>query len=188
MDSIVVAFTGPIGSGKSTLSRLVSNELGWPLASFGACVRKMADAYGFDKSRKGLQLTGNFLIGRGWKIFCGQVLADANWKPSSNLIVDGIRHLEALETLRDIVTPANIYLVYVSLSKADRKNRLKARNNEDHLNLEEIELDPTEEQVKTILLNRADFVVYNSCPADKVAKKIATWIQSLEVWEKPLPA
>ena len=184
MDNIVIAFAGPIGSGKSTLARLVSNTLGWPLASFGTYVRKAAEAHGFDKSRKGLQLTGNFLINRGWKVFCEEVLADANWKPGSNLVVEGVRHLEALEMLRGIVTPAKIYLVYVSLDDVERKNRLKARNKDDSLNLEELELHSTEEQVKTTLYSRADIVVDNSRPTDEVAKEIAAWIHSLQV-KKP---
>jgi dephospho-CoA kinase len=179
MDNIVIAFAGPIGSGKSTLSGLVSNTLGWPSASFGTYVRKSAEVYGFDKTRKGLQLTGNFLISRGWKVFCEEVLADANWKPGSNLVVEGIRHLEALETLRDIVTPANIYLIYVSLDEAERKTRLKARNHDNRLNLEELELHPTEEQVKTILFNQADLVVENNRPRGKVASEIIAWIRSL---------
>ena len=187
MNSIVIAFSGPIGSGKSTLSMLVSNTLGWPLASFGAYVRKTAEKYGFDKSRKGLQITGDFLISRGWKAFCEEVLTEANWKPGSNLVVEGIRHLEALETLMDIVIPAKLYLVYVSLNDVERENRLKACKRDEHLNLEELEMHPTEEQVKTTLFNRADLVVDNNRTKDTVASEIVAWIHSLQVKANSLP-
>ncbi len=179
MDNIVIGFAGPIGSGKSTLSRLVSRKLRWPLASFGTYVRKAAQVYGFDKSRKGLQLTGDFLINRGWKSFCEEVLADANWRPGSNLIIEGIRHIEAIKMLENIMTPAQIFLIYVSLGDPERKIRLKASNNEEYLKLEEIELHPTEQQVRTALFDRANFVVDNSRPVDKVVEEIVSWVGSL---------
>ncbi len=180
MDNIIIAFTGPVGSGKTTLSKLVAYMLGWSLASFGTYVRKTAEACGFDKSRKGLQLAGNYLIDRGWRAFCEEVLADANWKAGSNLVLEGIRHLEALETLKDIVSPANIYLIYVSLDETERTNRLRSRDKKSRINLEELDLHPSEKQVKTTLFNRADFVVDNSGSTDKAVKEIVAWIHSLQ--------
>ena len=185
MNSVVVAFAGPIGSGKSTLSGQVSCRLGWPLASFGAYVRKAAQAYGCDKSRKDLQLTGDFFIDRGWKAFCEEVLADANWRPGSSLVVEGIRHVEALEMLKGIVIPSKLCLVYVSLGDRERKTRLKATSNDEHLKLEEFELHPTEQQVRTTLFARADLVVDNSHPVDKVTDEIVSWIGSLQAKGEP---
>lgn len=177
--SIAIAFAGPIASGKSTLSASVSDTFGWPLASFGDFVRRVAEACGLDQSRKSLQFVGDALVNHACRAFCEAVLRVAGWRPGVDLVVEGIRHLEALETLESIVLPSRLYLVYVSLGDAERRERLRARRAADSLSIEELERHPTEEQVKTILFNRADFVLDNDRPEEVVATEIVEWIRSL---------
>jgi hypothetical protein len=49
----------------------------------------------------------------GWHAFCGAVLDEALWAPGRSVILDGVRHAEALSTLRDLVSPQRVVLVFV---------------------------------------------------------------------------
>jgi hypothetical protein len=91
--------------------------------------------------------------------------------------------LEALETLRGLVAPSRLCLVYVSVGDAERERRFTAGQGGDHLKLEELERHTTEEQVKSVLFNRADVVVDNNRPRDEVADEIVAWIRSQQVTE-----
>lgn len=42
MKPMVLGLAGRKGSGKSTLGKAIAEELGWPYASFGTCVRSVA--------------------------------------------------------------------------------------------------------------------------------------------------
>ncbi len=181
MNSIVLTFSGPIGSGKSTLAWLVSTRLRWSHASFGSYVRKVAKKNGLDNSRKALQLTGELLISRGWGVFCKEVITEANWKPGSNLIVEGIRHIEAIETLRELVIPAKLYIIYISLDDTKREKRLKLRDKNESINMKKLEMHSTEVQIKTKLFNQADLIVDNNRAKEEVASEIISWIHSLQI-------
>jgi len=104
---LILAFSGGIGSGKSTLSSGVAEALEWPRVSFGRYVRAVALDRGLDaESREVLQEVGESLITAGWVPFCRAVLTQADWRPERSLVVDGIRHVEALQTLRALAAPS----------------------------------------------------------------------------------
>ncbi|MCL7451691.1 MAG: AAA family ATPase, partial [Anaerolineae bacterium] len=129
MNTFVLAFSGSIGSGKTTITEAVAKSLGWKLASFGRVVRKEARQRGLDpESRETLQLLGSELIEEGWEGFCQAVLVDAGWKQGEGLLVDGIRHIEALEMLRILVQPLRLFLIHVHVKACMREKRLFNRN------------------------------------------------------------
>lgn len=136
----VLAFAGAIGSGKSTVSAAVASELGWPRASFGDYVRAEARRRGLDaSSRDVLQALGETLISEGWDTFCAGVLRQADWRPGTPLVIDGIRHIEAIDTLAKLTAPSSIRLVYLEASEEERRRRLYARglgNDAERLRLE----------------------------------------------------
>lgn len=180
MNNKIILFSGKIGSGKSTLSLEVSKKLKWPVASFGNFIRKYALLNEYDTSRKSLQYIGNYLISRGWTKFCKEVLNDSDWDGSSNLIVDGIRHIEAIDTISKIVKPAKVYLIYISTKNNIRKKRLQIRNENDGT-LIDVETHSTEIQVKKILYKRADFIIHNNEPIDAAVKNILKWVNQLNM-------
>src|SRR5260370_28400221 len=125
MKSAALAFSGQISSGKTTISLGVSNALGWKYASFGNYVRKVALQRKIPNPSRGiLQEIGIDLINQGWPNFCFGVLADAKWIKGDSLVIDGIRHVDALKTLREILHPMNVYLIYVNLREEIRETRL----------------------------------------------------------------
>ena len=178
MKGTVVCFSGGVGSGKSTVSQHVAASLGWPLASFGDYVRRVAAKKGCDVSRSHLQAVGQSLIDKGWRQFCQTVLDEAEWQPGSPILVDGIRHMEAIETIKAIAAPSHMFLVFVSTQSDTRFSRLAKRDRMDSPAIEEADRHPTEAQVRDRLPHLADMVVDGEHP-EKAAERTISWIRGL---------
>lgn len=174
---LVLAVSGAIASGKSTIATLLSDQLRWRLASFGNYVRRVAAQRGRDQSRETLQALGVHLIAGGWTAFCVAVLAEAGWREGEPIIVDGIRHPEALTALRCIVSPLPVILVHVTTTPAVRRDRLRSRGLDDPNEVERLEKHPTEIEVPTTLFEIADLRVDGTRPADEVAAEIIKWMR-----------
>lgn len=175
--SLVVAFAGSIANGKSTLSGGVAKLLGWPRVGFGDYVRHVARSQGLDSSREVLQEVGATLIDQGWEEFCRAVLRQVPWEPGRPLIVDGIRHTEAVDVLRQLVAPSELLLVFIAVDVLTRKARLHQRGMTDHEYLQRVDVHPTEAQVWTVLSSVADLTVDGTRPMDDLLSEIVIWIQ-----------
>lgn len=124
----VLAFAGAIGSGKTTLSSAVASALGCSRVSFGDHVRGVASERGMGETREELQALGAEVIAeRGWRGFCDDVIRRASWSRSQPLVIDGIRHAEALDALRSLVHPLPVDLLYLEVSPDERERRLRTR-------------------------------------------------------------
>jgi len=120
-----------MGAGKSTLADRLAGHYGWRNASFGRYVREIAAHRGLEASRSVLQDLGAGLIAeQGWPTFCMNTLAQANFHPGESLVVDGIRHVNAVLTLRELVKPSRFYCVGVDASPTAIEERLKLRESE----------------------------------------------------------
>ena len=177
MKSLVLAFSGSIGSGKSTLSLRVAEALNWPYVSFGNYVRAVALLRGLGESREVLQEVGESLIQEGWEQFCKSVLAQATWEPGEPLVVDGIRHVEAVEMLRLLIAPSELLLIYITLNETTRKARLYKRNSADYAQMQSIEEHSTEVQVKRQLPQMANLIVSGERSIDDLIHEILISIQ-----------
>lgn len=131
MRPLVVALSGPIGAGKTTVSRALASRLQWPRVSFGDYVRKVAIGRGLEPSRTVLQEVGLSLIDAGWEPFVRGVLAQASHSPNEGLVVDGIRHEMAIRTLRTLVAPLPLLTVYLDVPESERDARLRQRGLQD---------------------------------------------------------
>ena len=164
----VVAFAGAIGSGKSTLSTLVAQQLGWFRVSFGDYVRDYAQEQGLDAAdRAVLQRVGQGLVLSNVGKFVQAVLAPARregWEPGANLIVDGVRHTEARWALREAVVPADLKLVYVTVDEVSRQRRAAREHEIDPRTLSRYDQHIAEAQVPRILREYADLTVDNGLP------------------------
>lgn len=177
MTAVVLAFAGTIGSGKSTVSAAVAAALGWPRTSFGDYVRKEAQRQGLDaSSREVLQAIGEQLLAAGWEPFCRSVLAQVAWVPGESLVIDGIRHVRAVETLRTLVAPAQLFLIYLQVSDAIREPRLRQRGILDNAHRQRIEEHSTEAEVPILLLSVADVQISTDAPQAAVVQRIIDWL------------
>jgi len=163
VSAAIVAFAGAIGSGKSTISTALAKELGWARTSFGDYVREEAARRELDPtSRTVLQILGEQLIAEGWEPFCRAVLNRVSWRPGQALIIDGVRHVKALETLRRLVAPLPIRLIYLALDDGSRAARIHERTPRQEPAAGSPEQHPTEHEVATRLSPLADLQVNTS--------------------------
>src|SRR6267378_1210406 len=123
--STVLAISGRIASGKSTLARAFASEVGWPCVSFGDYVRSIARAGGAAETVEVLQDLGDELIRKNLEGFCEAVLAQADWKRGQALVIDGVRHYEVDSFLRRRVAPSRYFLTYFSIDDQTRTERLR---------------------------------------------------------------
>jgi cytidylate kinase len=168
----VLAIGGRTGSGKTLLCEALARALALSCASFGDLVRSVATARGLDHSRGTLQAVGASLIDQGWEPFCQRVLADADWQTGKSLVVEGIRHAEALHHIRRLVVPARVVFVFLTIGDEVRSDRLSQRGSETQEQAIEIERHSTESQVVAGLRDHADLVLDGESPLDALADSV----------------
>jgi cytidylate kinase len=170
--SIVICFSGGIGSGKTTLARAVAARLGARVASFGDYVRAEATSRGIGHDRAALQDLGETLIDEmGWPAFCRAVLEGAGWSPGRSLVVDGVRHVAALDGIRTCVAPTPTKLVFVDASRDDRQARVDVLRGKPD-NLERAEGHSTEQDVKDKLQLVADLTLPGTATPEELVEKV----------------
>ena len=174
MTSTILAFSGAISSGKTTLSQEIASKLDWKKTSFGDYVRSIAKQKGVEQSRENLQQLGEKEIEFDCKKFCNNVLSLVNWKKGENLIIDGIRHKEVLDNLKTVTSPSDVYLIYIDLDLKNRDQR--SQNSESEL--KKYDSHSTEKQVVYILPKIADLVIDGNKKIEEIVSEILEWINS----------
>ena len=133
-------------------------SLALQFASFGGFVRKTATSRGIEHTRESLQAIGEDLEASDPVKFCCAVLDDAGWHPGESAVVDGIRHVRIWETIKNIVAPQPIYLVYLEAPEELRRARLQERGAKEANYLAKAEAHSTEQDVIAELPQLADLV------------------------------
>lgn len=174
MRSVAVGFAGAIGSGKTTVATAVHRLLG---GVFGDYVRAEARCRGLAEAREALQDLGEALIAeRGWDGFCQDTLAHFCWRPGDLVVIDGVRHVEVVTTLRRLVSPERFALVFVTADDETLVDRLKHEGLADDRRRARVEAHSTESQVRGALPDIADLLVDGTLPADRTARAVLEWL------------
>lgn len=152
---VAIAFAGPIGSGKTTISKALARKLHSKHASFGDHFRAMATRLGHNASDRALlQRLGEEQVRLSPDNVCKELLNA--WKPSDGtIVIDGVRHLEILKALKNVVAPLAVFLVYVQRDKI-RSTQLSNKVGKNSMEL--FEAHSTELQ-NNILRSSADLIV-----------------------------
>jgi hypothetical protein len=115
---------------------------------------------GLDETRAALQAVGQELVEEDPERSSIGVLKQAGWPSATQVVVDGIRHSEVLETLRRLAQPAVLLFVCTDVSADVRGQRLRERGEQE--DPQTLEMAPTERQVPDALCSKADVVVDGS--------------------------
>ena len=170
--SVAVGFSGKIKSGKTTISQKLADQFGIKRASFGDYVRSICVSQQLDiASRDVLQAVGEATINKlGWPKFCASLLEFSEWERNNPIVIDGIRHTEALNHLKVLLAPLQLVLVYVDVSQAIQNDRFTSLDGST--SLQTAMLHSTERDVESSLRDAADLVVSGICEVDDTVSEI----------------
>ncbi len=178
MKALIIAFSGLIATGKSELSRSVAAALRWERVSFGDYIRSMARQRNMDPIRRNLQTLGEAIIlEQGWDSYCHSVLKQIGWTPGQPVVLDGLRHSEALDSLKRIASPMEVVLVLLESPDDVRQSRLSARDACTHDELEQLDTHSTEVQVSGILRTLADLILDSNKPITELTSTVIDWLR-----------
>jgi cytidylate kinase len=166
----ILALAGPTKSGKTALGKRLAASFGVPFASFGDHVRKEAQRRGImNASPQQLQNLGSEMV-EDMKGLCKAVLQEGGFVAGHGVIVDGIRHINALAAIKTLVPEQSVKLVYLESSLPDRIKRssLSARE------LQQIDSHPVESD-GALLKSAADLVLTTSAASDECFEALLTW-------------
>ena len=171
---VVLAVAGPIGSGKTTLSRALAKEFDCKHASFGEHFRQLALESGENPgNRRLLQRLGQQYVSLSPDRLCRELLRRADWRPGDeSLVVDGVRHIEVLNVLRQIVAPLRLFLVYV---RRDQMRAASASTRVGKRTLALFDAHSTETQ-NNALCSSADIIVSGDSDINAIVNSV---LQSL---------
>lgn len=171
-----VAIAGRIGSGKTTLASVLADRLDCPVAGFGSYVRSVALQRGLDTAdRASLQDLGEDLIGEGWQSFCRSVLNHGGYV-SGAVVVDGIRHVAAITTIRELVAPTPCRLIAVGVRDENRAERLRLRGVTPEA-VEAADAHAGESEVQQVI-EHANFVVDEEDDPGDAADRVLRWLSA----------
>lgn len=177
--SLIVCFSGRIGSGKSSLSCSVAERLGWRRVSFGDYVRAEVRRQGGDpSSRQALQDLGEKLVSTNIEEFCRNVLNMSCASCSDNLIVDGVRHISVQDTISSVFQNETVKLIHLTLDDSERYSRIISRDG-NSLDLERAENHPVEAELRDTLPSIADLIIDSRKSFDENILEILEFVQSI---------
>ena len=168
----VLGVAGPIGAGKSAIADELAAAYAGVRRSFGGVVRRRAEALGRPTDRDSLQQLGDEIIATdGWDTFCREVLDDA---PQHDVVVvDGVRHVGAIDALIAIVGEAQFRLVFVDAARIQRVARVMARDEITEAAFDAAESHPNEYELP-LVRERADVQVDNGSSQPEGPRRCAT--------------
>lgn|ERR1700692_4885008 len=169
----VIAFSGPIGAGKSTISQKVADLLHWPRVSFGEYVQKVAEENKQDPNdRAVLQRLGQALVLSDVDGFVEGVLKQKEWRGDGNLVVDGLRHAEVRHALIQQINPSVLKHVFVTVDEDTRQQRVREEDKVEPRILMRYDQDITEAQIPRIIREYKDIEVSGRLPSEIAAREV----------------
>jgi len=177
MKPMILGFAGRKGSGKSTLGKAVAEELGWPYASFGAYVRSVSEQRGLPQSLDALQGLGSALLEDDCGKLCANCLMYSGWNPGQSAVVEGVRHVKAVDELRALAIPGRFMLVFIEVPEDKLLARLPEKGIVGADALRKFETHSTEVDVKSKIRAVADRVVDGTRPVSDLIREITAYVR-----------
>jgi cytidylate kinase len=179
--SLLLCFSGQIGSGKSSVSTAVAAALGWQRTGFGDYLRsQVAQLGGNPNDRRALQDLGQKRVEEDPNAFCRDVLAFGGFRPGEPFVIDGIRHVLIYEILAGLVVPAQARLMFLGASEMVRIVRLRTRP--DAEDFDRASNHRVETELTSALPRRAHGIVNADQPLERV---VSDCLNLLQLWCRP---
>jgi hypothetical protein len=115
-------------------------------------------------------------IEAGWQRFCKGVLEDSGWNEGEGVVIDGVRHIEAMKTLTTLVRPLDLYLLYVKVDEVTRTQRLSSGSGVA-VDVRELDAHETELQVPSELRRKADLELDGALGSGQLVKSVISWLK-----------
>lgn len=178
--SLLLCFSGQIGSGKSSVSMAVAAALDWRRTGFGDYLRGEVARLGGDANeRKALQDLGQARVDKDPVAFCTDVLGSGGFLPGDDFVIDGIRHVEIFEILAKISRPSRSRLLFLGALETTRGARVEARA--DARDFARASAHRVEAELRDALPQRADGMVNADQPLDRV---VADCLYLVQRWQQ----
>lgn len=184
MNVSMFGLSARMAAGKTSVSKGVAEAIYAKRISFGGVVREEAQKQSVPFTREALQDLGQSLVQEDVGKFCQRVLAEAGWTPGDSIVVDGVRHVAVLDTLRQIVQPKYFALLYLSVDRDTQRERWKSEDLTYTKSLEELEAHPTEIEVLQKLPEHADLVLDGKHSVPHIVKDVIRWSKSKSILGK----
>lgn len=178
--SLLLCFSGQIGSGKSSVSTAVAQTLGWRRTGFGDFLRDEIIRLGGDPNdRNALQDLGQKRVDGDAPAFCRDVLAAAGFQPGDDFIIDGIRHIGIFEILETLSRPSRARLLFLGAQEATCVARIVVRG--DAQDFPRASSHRVEAELRDALPQRADGMVNAEHSFDHV---VANCLELVQRWQQ----
>jgi adenylate kinase family enzyme len=123
----IFCVSGEIASGKTTFANQLTQDIpGARLCSYGDVVRSEARIRGLEPKRPILHALAIILIAEGWPRFTERLITHLPADYDA-LVVDGVRHLQAVDELRAQIMGSSITSVFIDTPDSVIAERLQAR-------------------------------------------------------------
>lgn len=165
--SLLLCFSGQIGSGKSSISTAVATALNWQRTGFGDYLRNEIARLGGDPNdRRALQDLGQKRVEEDPTAFCRDVLAFGCFQPGEPFVIDGVRHVRIYEILAGLVAPSQARLLFLGACETTRIVRVRTRS--DAGDFDRASTHRVETELANDLPLKADGIVDANQPLDRV--------------------
>jgi dephospho-CoA kinase len=171
---VIIAISGRMASGKTTLAKALADRFGGTAASFGDHVRAIAASQGREPNRKALQEIGQAAVDADPDRFVVNFLAGLKPAADTILVIEGLRHVSVRDALRDYArkTGAEIRFVFIEADEEQRATRLRARGDSEKATAS-LEAHASEADVRDRLRDEADLIVQRGEEISELVRKIA---------------
>lgn len=133
--------------------------------AFGDVVRHRAFAAEREPTRQNLQEIGLQLIAEGWSTFVDDLLSDLTSDPEV-IIVEGIRHQEAVNALTERLPTRKLLLIYLEVDSDQQRQRLAGLGEDEGAISHEVERDVGDVRAT------ADLVISTEQPVEELVARV----------------